>query len=653
MFIPHFSQITAPLIRLTRKDTPFEWTEECRQAVRDLKKAVISAPVPIRPDPSKQFKLEVDTSQIATGTILYQCDPLVLLPNGKEKPGPQQPVGFHSQKFTPTEQNYPIYDREFLAIMCGLRNWSHLLKGTTIPVLIYTDHANLCYYQDPHKIGPRVAGYLPEREQYNILLEHKPGATNRADELSCREDHNTGNNPLNDNVLVWLDHYFCDQHTKICVFDMDSIHDSLEQQCKWVQYKAQDTLKRWATAHNLTSNDGTHWYCGTALVVMEDNELRRGVTSLFHEPMTVGHPGISKTLQLLQQYYWWPNQKHDVTEYIKGCTTCQMTKVNHHPAHPPLFPISPAENARPFETIAMDFITKLPPSGGYDTILTITNTDCSKASIFIPCNETIDSEGVTTLYLKHVLPHYGIPKKIISDRDPRFTSHFTQELCKILDVQQNISTAYHLQTDGASERTNQSLKQYLRIYCSMQQNNWHTYLPMAQYTKNSWPSATMKKAPFDLLIGYTPSVHQPERKSSIPTLDEQLSDIESARKATQEAQCKVQETWVKDRPRFKPFSIGEQVWLEGTNLKLPANLTNKLSPRRYGPFKVVAVISPVAYKLELPAQWKIHDVFHVSLLTPYKETQQHGPNFLEPPPDIIEGEPEWEVEQILKSRCFG
>ena len=119
-------------------------------------------------------------------------------------------MGFHSQKFTSTERNYPIYDREFLAIMRGLRNWSHLLKGTTIPVLVYTDHANLCYYRDPRKIGPRVAGYLPEREQYNILLEYKPGATNRADELSRHEDHDTGNNPDNDNVTVWPDNYFCD-----------------------------------------------------------------------------------------------------------------------------------------------------------------------------------------------------------------------------------------------------------------------------------------------------------------------------------------------------------------------------------------------------------------------------------------------------------
>jgi hypothetical protein len=92
-----------------------------------------------------------------------------------------------------------------------------------------------------------------------------------------------------------------------------------------------------------------------------------------------------------------------------------MSKINRNPTHPPLFPITPTENACPFKTIALDFITKLPPSGGYDTILTITNMDCSKASIFLPCSETINSEGVATLYANHVVPHYGIPSKIISD----------------------------------------------------------------------------------------------------------------------------------------------------------------------------------------------------------------------------------------------
>jgi hypothetical protein len=537
--------------------------------------------------------------------------------------------------------------------MRGLRCWSHLLKGTTIPIIVYTDHANLRYYRDPCKIGPRVAGYLPEREQYNIILEYKPGATNRADALSRRPDYEVDGNPDNEDVVVWPDHYFCKQHTCIHVADWDSLEDSLEQRIKRAQYPEQPALKRWAGPHNLSTIDGMHWFHNTALVVVADETLRRGVISLFHDHKASGHPGITKTLQLVAPYYWWPNMKTFVTEYIRGCAICQMSKINRNPTHPPLFPITPTENARPFETIALDFITKLPPLGGYDTILTITDTDCSKASIFLPCSETIDLEGVAILYTNHVVPHYGVPSKIISDRDVRFTSKFTTELCRLLDIHQNISTAYHPQTDRASERTNQTLEQYLRIFCGTQQDNWHEWLPLAQYTKNSWPSATTKKTPFDLLIGYTPHIHQPTRKTTVPSLEKRLSDISEARSATQEAQRKAQDSWVTDRPRYTPPTVGSKVWLEGTNLQLPSNLTPKLTPKRYGPFEVAAQISKVAYKLRLPPSWKIHDVFHVSLLTPYKETSQHGPNFLEPPPDIVEGEPEWEVAKILRERSHG
>ena len=184
MFVKNFSTIAAPITRLTGKDVPFEWGPEQLEAQERIIHAITHAPVLVKPDPARQFKLEVDTSQIGTGAILYQQDPPTTCPNGKEKLGPRRPVGFHSQKFMTTEQNYPIYDQEFLAIMQGLRCWAHLLKGTEIPVLVFTDHANLRYYRDPRKICPHVAGYLPKREQYNILLEYKLGATNRADTLS-------------------------------------------------------------------------------------------------------------------------------------------------------------------------------------------------------------------------------------------------------------------------------------------------------------------------------------------------------------------------------------------------------------------------------------------------------------------------------------
>jgi hypothetical protein len=153
----------------------------------------------------------------------------------------------------------------------------------------------------------------------------------------------------------------------------------------------------------------------------------------------------------------------------------------------------------------------------------------------------------------------------------------------------------------------------------MQQNNWHEWLPLAQYTKNSWPSATTKKTPFDLLIGYTPQIHQPTRKTNVPLLEQRLSLISEARSTAQEAQHKAQDSWITNKPRYTPFSVGSKVWLEETNLRLPSNLMPKLAPKRYEPFEVAAQISKVTYKLQLPPSWKIHDVFHASLLTPYKE----------------------------------
>jgi hypothetical protein len=193
---------------------------------------------------------------------------------------------------------------------------------------------------------------------------------------------------------------------------------------------------------------------------VENNNLRRGILHHFHTLKTAGHPGITKTIQLIQHHYWWPHMKDFVTAYVKGCASCQINKINTHPTRPPLFPITSSSNL-PFQMIAVDFITKLPLSYGNNTILTITDHDVSKASIFLPCEETIDAVGIAELYATHVFPHYRISLKVICDRDPHFDLAFTTNLCKLLGICQNISTAYHPQTDGQSERTNQSLETYL------------------------------------------------------------------------------------------------------------------------------------------------------------------------------------------------
>ena len=326
-----------------------------------------------------------------------------------------------------------------------------------------------------------------------------------------------------------------------------------------------------------------------------------------------------------------------------------MTKANTNPTKPPLHPITP-EHCLPFKTITIDFIIKLPPSDGYDLILTITNHDCTKASIFIPCNKSIDAPGLAKLYANYVFPHYGIPRKIISDREPQLILKFTKELCSLLKTKQNLLTAYYPQTDGQSEQTNQLLEQFLQLYCRMQQSSWARWLPMAQYVRNLWPHSTTKKTLFDLLMGYTPRAHHPTRAAIQPDIETCIKRINQAREEVRQAITNTQAHLIKGT-KFKPFSIDDKVWLEGTHISKPYT-TKKFSPKQYGPFEITAVISLVVYQLQLPTMWQIHPVFHAVLLMPYNKLKTHGPNFLEPPPEEIEGEPKWEIEQILRDQTY-
>ena len=317
------------------------------------------------------------------------------------------------------------------------------------------------------------------------------------------------------NVTVLPPHLFVQTTTLSCLFLRATTLSSIDERVKAHQLRQLGLLKKWASTYLLKQIGELYWY-RDRLVIMEDASLKRGVISLYHDSPTGGHPGISNTMWAIAREFWWPAMKKDITEYVKGCTLCQARKNQPNKPKPPLYPIPSDTYVNPFTSIAMDFIVKLPVSNSYDTILTITDT-FSKASIFIPCNETINAEQTAKLYATYVLPHYGLPHLIISDRDPCFTSMFSRELCHALGITQNISMAYHPQTDGQSECTNQRLEQYLWIFIDYHQQTWASLLPLAQYTLNSWPNATTKKAPFELILGHIPKVHQSARPLKSPS----------------------------------------------------------------------------------------------------------------------------------------
>src|SRR6266702_769 len=364
-----------------------------------------------------------------------------------------------------------------------------------------------------------------------------------------------------------------------------------------------------------------------------------------HDAPTYGHPGINKTYQLTSRRYWWPNMRHDVMDYVRGCADCQRNKINTRPTRAPISPIFPKPEAMPFETIALDFITKRPISQGYDSILTVMDHDCTKAAIFIPCKESITVEETAGLMVQHVFPRFGLPSKFISDRDPRFASKFTRGLCKATGTTQNISTAYHPQTDGQSERTNQWLEQYLRFWVNERQDNWHAYLPFAEFTHNNWPNETTRESPFFVLYGFNPRADWTDKPSPIPQVALQLDQFKRARQCAQELMIKAQKSWVKhkDTPKHQE---GDLVWLEGHHLRTNQP-TAKLAPKRHGPFQIVQVMSPVNYRLKLPTQWSIHDMFHIDLLTRYRVTYTHGSNYSRPSPyrvkwkGYVDSENEW------------
>src|SRR5882762_5537117 len=301
----------------------------------------------------------------------------------------------------------------------------------------------------------------------------------------------------------------------------------------------------------------------------------------------------------------------------------------------------------------MDFIVELPVSQGYDTIAVFVDHDVTKAAVFAPCSTSIMANQTATLYRDYVWKHFGLPRKLISDCGPQFTSSFSTELCKLLDIQQAMSTAYHPQTDGQTECVNQELEQYLCAYCSVCQNDWADHLSTAEFTHNICHHSTINTSPFCALMGYQPtSLPLSTPSSSTPAISDCLLKLSQLRSDLTSAFLIAHQKWTTDITPCQ-YAIGDKVWLEGKNLCFHQYPSIKLHPRQYGPFPISAVITPVTYKLDLPAQWRIFHSFHASLLSPYHDMAAHGPNFTRPLPDLMDSEDHYEVDSILDSRFFG
>ncbi|GJW08460.1 putative reverse transcriptase domain-containing protein [Tanacetum coccineum] len=392
-------------------------------------------------------------------------------------------------------------------------------------------------------------------------------------------------------------------------------------------------------------------------------DLRTVIMHESHKSKYSIHPGSDKMYQDMKKLYWWPNMKANIATYVSKCLTCAKVKAEHQ--RPSGLLVQPEIPQWKWDNITMDFVTKLPKSSqGYDTIWVIVDR-LTKSAIFMPMRETDPMDKLARMYLKEVVTKHGIPVSIICDRDPRFASNFWRSLQKALGTSLDMSTAYHPQTDGQSERTIQTLEDMLRACVIDFGNGWVKHLPLVEFSYNNSYHASIKAAPFEALYG---------RKCRSPVCwaevgQVQLTGPELVQETTERIiQIKQRIQTARDRQKSyadlkrKPmeFQVGDKVMLKVSPWKGVVHFgkRGKLNPRYVGPFKVLKKVGAIAYKIDLPQELsRVHNTFHVSnlkkcysddpLVVPLGGLQVYDKlHFVEEPVEIMDRE----VKQLRQSR---
>lgn len=394
-----------------------------------------------------------------------------------------------------------------------------------------------------------------------------------------------------------------------------------------------------------------------AAYVPRDPATRQEILRVNHDdPWQGGHFGRTRTYTTIARHYWWPQMRSDINAYVASCDICQRMKVPRHKPYGKLKPLPRPEG--PWQDISMDFITGLPPSmhgrTACDSVLVVVDR-YSKMVSLTPCRSTIDAPGLGQIILEKIVARFGAPKSIVSDRGSIFTSAYWGALCSYLATRRLFSTAFHPQTDGQTERMNQTLECYLRCYVNYQQSDWAELLASAEYAMNSAENASTGESPFSQVLSFMPSLRinvardpcaaAPENKAATQRAAALANSLSAASFARDTAEESMARHYNKKRVDIH-FDKGSQVMLAAKNIRT-LRASKKLADQFLGPFEVLDRVGANAYKLKLPAKYgRLHHTFHVSLLQAYRAR----PGVEPPEPVDIEGEQEWEVEQVLDKR---
>ena len=580
-------------------------------------------------DPALPCVVEADASDVALGVILSQ----------RARTGTLHPLAFYSRKLLPNEINYQVHDKELLAIVAAFEQYRHFLESNHHRVLVYSDHRNLQYFNSSRLLNRRQVRWSMYLQEFAFDIVHRAGSLCGApDALSRRPDLcPTGQDDAvtqqtmrlfaPGNLIVESDDLRCASLTLATpamsahiasiaeTTDGANLIDNIRHAC------ATDPLFRKVKAApeqfpRFRLSDGLLYFHERLFV--PDVPSRLSVLAARHDSRAGGHFGTAKTLELIRRDYWWPRMRHTVQQYIASCDTCQRNKLPRMRPHGLLHPLSiPAGSWRSLST---DFITDLPKSRGYDSICVIT---CRRTKMvhFVACNKAITAPQFASLFINTVYRQHGLPDDIGSDRGPQFVSNFWRHFCKLMGITVKLSSAFHPETDGQTERVNSVLEQDLRCFVSHQQTDWHSRLAEAEFSFNNSVHSASKMTPFHVDQGHHPKFDfEPCGPPQVPAASERAKQIRELQLLLTAELHRAQAAYKRQadkKPRPEPaFRVGDQVWLIRRHVKT-TRAKNKLDHLRLGPFPIVERLSRVAFRLQLPPSMHIHNVFHVSLLLPY------------------------------------
>jgi hypothetical protein len=605
------------------------WDECCYRAFEELKNKLSSPPVLKFPEFDKPFEVHTDASDFAIGGVLMQ--------DGR-------PIAYESKKLDGCQRRWPTHEKELFAVVHCLKTWQHYLGLHKTKV--YTDNVSLKYFETQAQMSAKQLRWHDTLALMNVDLIHKPGRDNVVpDALSRKEELHA----MSTTQVLRL---------------MYKGEGNWERRIREGYMKDPEAqrmlgdLRKGKKSKEIKLVNGLLKYKQSRVYVPQ-GKLRLLVLKEEHDSPIAGHRGEKATIATVSRRYYWPGMKEDITHFVKTCVKCQLNRASYQKQAGLLqpLPIPPG----PWHSVSMDFITSLPESQGYDAILVMVDR-FSKLAHMVPTRGTATALETAKIFLDAWWKHHGLPRVIVSDRDPKFTSAFWRHFFRKVGTKLTFSTAFHPQTDGQTERVNGVLNQYLRNFVSADQRDWVDYVGLAEFSYNAATHSATKESPFKVAYGVEPLQPADLALEGAHSTLEFNQDGEDLAKKREHMLEKTRLLLEKARRRYEKqvnagrreveFEVGQKVLLNVKNFTMPEGLTPKFMSKFAGPFPIVERVFKDVYKLELPPEIKVHPTFHVSLLKPFKEDTlwPDRKQVIRPPPELVGEHLEYEVEGILKSR---